>query len=60
MDDSPRDPSHATTSELADAIDEMLSGVGVTIPRTDSIGCSVKWNDVGARAGTGMGYGDMK
>ena len=43
MDDSPRDPSHATTSELADAIDEMLSGVGVTVPRTDSIGCSVKW-----------------
>ncbi|HJL54612.1 MAG: thioredoxin family protein [Candidatus Thalassarchaeaceae archaeon] len=43
MDDSPRDPSHATTSELIDAVDEMLSGAGITVPRTDSIGCSVKW-----------------
>jgi len=43
LDDSPRDPSHAKTSELSDAIDDHISGAKVRIPRTDSIGCSVKW-----------------
>jgi len=43
LDDSPRDPSHATTSELDDAISQMLSGVEISVPRTQSIGCSVKW-----------------
>tara|TARA_B100001250_G_C19735694_1_gene760642 strand:- start:131 stop:682 length:552 start_codon:yes stop_codon:yes gene_type:complete len=43
LDDSPRDPSKATTSELADAIELMLSGEKVSVTRTDSIGCSVKW-----------------
>tara|TARA_B100000945_G_scaffold71103_1_gene54098 strand:+ start:1962 stop:2516 length:555 start_codon:yes stop_codon:yes gene_type:complete len=43
LDDSPRDPSHATTSELEDAIDELVSGMAVSVPRTESIGCSVKW-----------------
>ena len=43
MDDSPRDPSHAKTSELADALDQLLSGGKIDVPRTDSIGCSVKW-----------------
>jgi len=43
MDDSPRDPSHASTSELSDAIDLLLAGSEITLERTDSIGCSVKW-----------------
>ena len=43
LDDSPRDPSHATTSELSDAIEELSAGIEISIPRTDSIGCSVKW-----------------
>jgi len=43
MDDSPRDPSHATTSELEDAINSLMSGQEISIARTDSIGCSVKW-----------------
>jgi len=43
MDDSPRDPSHASTSDLSDAIDELLNGKEISNPRTDSIGCSVKW-----------------
>ncbi|MDP6889387.1 MAG: thioredoxin family protein [Candidatus Thalassarchaeaceae archaeon] len=43
LDDSPKDPSHATTSELSDAIDALLNGESPLIPRTDSIGCSVKW-----------------
>jgi len=43
MDDSPRDPSHATTAELSDAIDSLAKGEAVAIQRTESIGCSVKW-----------------
>jgi len=43
LDDSPRDPSHATTSELEDAIEELVKGTKVSVSRTESIGCSVKW-----------------
>ena len=43
MDDSPRDPTQATTSELKDAIDAMVSGITPAIVSTESIGCSVKW-----------------
>jgi len=43
MDDSPRDPTQATTSELKDAIDAMVSGVTPAVVSTESIGCSVKW-----------------
>jgi hypothetical protein len=43
LDDSPRDPAHATTSELSDAIDSLVSGKEISEPRTQSIGCSVKW-----------------
>lgn len=43
LDDSPRDPSKATTHELVDAIQSMLSGEKIVVARTDSIGCSVKW-----------------
>ncbi len=45
LDDSPRDPSHATTSELDNAIGELISGKEVSVPRTESIGCSVKWKE---------------
>ncbi|MBP71958.1 MAG: thioredoxin family protein, partial [Euryarchaeota archaeon] len=38
-----RDPSHATTSELSDAIDELLASKSISVQRTDSIGCSIKW-----------------
>ncbi len=36
MDDSPRDPSHASTSELSDAIDQLLDGSEITVERKDS------------------------
>ena len=45
LEDSPRDPSHATTSELEDAMEELASGTNVSVPRTESIGCSVKWKE---------------
>ncbi len=43
LDDSPRDPSHATTSELEDAMRQLVSAQTISVPRTDSIGCSLKW-----------------
>jgi len=43
MDDSPRDPNQASTSELKDAIDAMLDGSLPNVSETESIGCSVKW-----------------
>ena len=45
LDDSPRDPSHATTSELDDAINELVLGEEVSVTRTESIGCSLKWKE---------------
>ena len=43
LDDSPKDPNMATTSELSDAIDALLREETPETVRTDSIGCSVKW-----------------
>ena len=43
LDDSPKDPNLATTSELSDAIDALLADESPDVARTDSIGCSVKW-----------------
>ncbi len=43
MDDSPRNPNDATTAELSDAIEAMLSGQTPAVDYTESIGCSVKW-----------------
>ena len=45
LDDSPRDPSHATTSELEDAMEELATGTNDSVPRKESIGCSVKWKE---------------
>jgi len=43
LDNSPRDPTQASTSELQDAVDALLMGAEITNPRTSSIGCSIKW-----------------
>lgn len=43
MDNSPRDPSLATTHELADAVEDLLAGCRVEVPVTEPIGCTVKW-----------------
>ncbi|MFL2976315.1 MAG: thioredoxin family protein [Candidatus Thalassarchaeaceae archaeon] len=45
LDDSPRDPTKATTSELLDAINSTLSNSPIGVNRTDPIGCSVKWKE---------------
>ncbi len=43
MDDSPRNPTEVTTSELSDAITSTLAGKTPDVVETDSIGCSIKW-----------------
>jgi peroxiredoxin len=43
LDNSPNDPTKATTHELMDALDAMLMGEVPVVERTKSIGCSVKW-----------------
>ncbi|MDP7043482.1 MAG: thioredoxin family protein [Candidatus Thalassarchaeaceae archaeon] len=42
-DDSPTNPTHATTSEMEDAVNQYLNGELIQKPQTDSIGCSIKW-----------------
>ena len=43
IDDSPRDPRSVTISDLDNAISQLITGEEITLPRTQSIGCSVKW-----------------
>ena len=43
LDNSPRDPTAASTSELTDAMDALSMGESPTVNRTESIGCSIKW-----------------
>ena len=43
MDDSPRDASKVTTSELRDAVDALLDGRTPPDEVTNPIGCNVKW-----------------
>ncbi len=43
MDDSPRDPTEVSSTELKNAVDAMLAGAAIDIQETESIGCSVKW-----------------
>jgi peroxiredoxin len=45
MDDNPRDAAAATTHELRDAIDAVLSGATIAEPLTNPLGCNVKWKD---------------
>jgi len=43
MDDSPREPGKETTHELADAVEALLAGRPAPVPKTNPIGCNVKW-----------------
>lgn len=47
MDNSPRDAALARTHELSDAVEDVLAGRAVAMPRTDAIGCTVKWRGKG-------------
>ena len=43
MDDSPKNPTDVTSTDLLDAINAVLAGNEPEIKATESIGCSVKW-----------------
>ena len=43
--DSPKDTSKMTVNNLAQALEEHLSGQPVSVPLTNPLGCNVKWND---------------
>jgi peroxiredoxin len=42
--DSPRDPSRITANDLANALEELVAGRPVRVPKTNPIGCNVKWD----------------
>jgi len=42
--DYPRDASKATVNDLDRALTELTSGLPVTVPLTNPIGCNIKWD----------------
>ena len=42
--DSPRDPSRVTVNNLAEALEDHLAGRPIRTPKTNPIGCNVKWD----------------
>lgn len=42
--DSPRDTSKMTVNDLERALEELTAGKPVSVPRTNPIGCNVKWD----------------
>jgi peroxiredoxin len=46
--DSPRDTTRMTVNDLDRALDELISGKGVSVPMTNPIGCNVKWDGMDA------------
>ncbi len=42
--DTPRDASKATVHDLERALEEHLAGKPVSVPKTNPVGCNVKWD----------------
>jgi peroxiredoxin len=42
--DSPRDASRIKVNDLANALEELVSGRPISVPKTNPIGCNVKWD----------------
>jgi peroxiredoxin len=42
--DNPRDPSKMTTNDLERTLEEHLAGKPISVPRTNPLGCNVKWD----------------
>lgn len=42
--DSPRDATRVTTNDLANALEDHLAGRALRAPKTNPIGCNVKWD----------------
>ncbi len=43
IDDNPDAPAKVKRHDLRVALDEVLAGLPVTVPKTPSVGCNVKW-----------------
>ncbi|HRW62023.1 MAG TPA: thioredoxin family protein [Bacteroidales bacterium] len=41
--DNPKDPSKMTVNDLERALDEAISGLEISVPVTNPIGCNIKW-----------------
>ena len=42
--DSPRDASRVTVNDLAQALEDHVAGRPIRVPKTNPIGCNVKWD----------------
>ena len=47
--DNPNNPAAAKTNDLQRALEEYLDGKPVSVPRTNPIGCNVKWDGKSAK-----------
>ncbi len=45
VDDSPQDPAQVSSSDLRQALDQLLTSGEVSIGATAAVGCSVKWRN---------------
>ena len=43
IDDNYEDPSAVSANYLRDALDSVLSGQTPATPKTDAVGCTIKW-----------------
>ncbi len=43
--DNPRDPSKMTINDLDRVLNELTTGTRISIPKTNPIGCNIKWLD---------------
>jgi len=43
IDDCPDNPSRVKRHDLREALDEVLAGKPVSVPKTNPVGCTVKW-----------------
>jgi len=47
--DSPRDTSRMTVNDLERALEELTSGMEISVPVTNPIGCNIKWEGKDAK-----------
>jgi peroxiredoxin len=45
IDDNYKDPAAVKSHELADAVEDILSGKAVRLPETFAVGCTIKWKE---------------
>jgi peroxiredoxin len=48
--DNPKRPKESSTDDLKNALDQLLDLGPITMPQTNPIGCTIKWNGMSAEA----------